>query len=151
MLLGKLTERSELKLVIGFVLISGMGWLSDILVYFVATHLFLASSFSANFLSSFIGVTLVWFLSMKSLFNVTSSSRRYFLFLYWAWQAISIFWYSRIIQELEGYLSRYYMSGFLFSYYSMIAKIVITPINLLTNFLFIRWLGSLIKTVIRDA
>ncbi|MDQ7914266.1 hypothetical protein RCF34_14230 [Pseudomonas sp. 102515] len=121
------------------------------MAYFVATHVFLASAFSANILSSFIGVTLVWFLSIKSLFKVTSKRRRYFLILYWGWQAVSIFFYSKIIQGVDGFMAEYFAGGMWLSYSSITAKIVVTPINLLSNFLFMRWLSGLIKTVIKEA
>lgn len=151
MLARKFERRPELRLIIGFLFVSGMGWFSDILAYFVATHVFLVSAFSANFLSSFIGVTLVWFLSIKSLFKVTSESRRYFLILYWSWQGVSIYLYSKIIQGADDFLTQYFVSEILVLHSSIVAKIVVTPINLLSNFLFMRWLSGLIKTVVKGA
>lgn len=151
MLALKRENRPELRLVLGFVFVSGVGWISDILAYFVATHVFLVSAFSANFLSSFIGVTLVWFLSIKSLFKVTSERRCYFLILYWGWQAISIFLYSKIIQGADDFLAQYFVSGILVLHSSIVAKIAVTTINLLSNFLFMRWLSGLIKTIVKGA
>lgn len=127
-----------MKKFLGFALISGIGWLLDFSSYVIFTQFFDVLPFHANFASSMIGVTYVWFFSLKRLFKVESNGGVGFLLIYWAFQAVSIATYSKLVSVTAA-------SGIIpwASYIpppAVVAKIFFTPFNLMTNFLFMKFL-----------
>ena len=123
-----------------FSLISGFGWLLDMFTYLILTKLSYSLELS-NFLSSFVGITFVWFVSLSTLFQSKLSNYGYTFLMYWGFQFISIFTYSKLLKIIFLILSEYLDFGLFFTI-SIIAKILITPFNLLTNYLFLRFLIS---------
>jgi putative flippase GtrA len=124
-----------------FVLISGMGWLCDFATYCLLNGVAGWSPFWSNFISSYAGVTFVWFASTKTIFRQENSSgTSIYLLVYWLFQLVSILAYSRI---LEGVVQMLIASGLLAGWVSqaaIVGKILVTPVNLGTNFIFMRFL-----------
>ncbi|ABD79682.1 GtrA family protein [Saccharophagus degradans] len=123
-----------------FALLSGVGWLCDFGVYSLLVLLTDIGSSSANFISSFVGVTFVYFTSLGYVFRRRDQNRKVFLTSYWAWQAASITAYSVALGLLVASLVNVQLLTELGVNIAIAGKIIITPINLLTNYMFMKWL-----------
>lgn len=123
-----------------FALLSGVGWLCDFGVYSLLVLLTDIGSSSANFISSFVGVTFVYFTSLGYVFRRRDQNRKVFLTSYWAWQAASITAYSVALGLLVASLVSVQLLTELGVNIAIAGKIIITPINLLTNYMFMKWL-----------
>ena len=131
---------------LGFVLISGVGWLLDIASYSGLTQLAGVSSPYANSISSMIGVTYVWVIALNRIYDRQDYSRSIYLPIYWGYQAISILAYSALIFIVES--SDFNLKfGQIFGVASaLVAKIIITIPNLITNFIFMSFLTKFMKS-----
>lgn len=123
-----------------FALLSGVGWLCDFGVYSLLVLLTDIGSSSANFISSFVGVTFVYLTSLGYVFRRRDQNRKVFLTSYWAWQAASITAYSVALGLLVASLVNLQLLTELGVNIAIAGKIIITPINLLTNYMFMKWL-----------
>jgi putative flippase GtrA len=128
-----------------FICFSAFGWLSDFVTFTALVHIFDVNGFVANLMSSFVGVTFVWFSSLKIVFGSTHGSHQTSLFAFWAYQFFSILSYSALLQFLVRE-NNFRLDFILHQIDAEIAvKIFITPFNLVTNFLFIKWLIGLVS------
>jgi putative flippase GtrA len=134
-----------MKLFLGFVLISGVGWLLDIISYAILLQITGMKSEYANFISSMVGVTYVWFNSLSKLFDRRDYGRSHYLPIYWGYQGTSILSYSILISIVatSGFNSK--ISEFFGIPLSIFAKVIITIPNLLTNFIFMSILTKFMK------
>lgn len=130
---------NRLRELLTFILISGLGWMLDLGVFISFVKLFNFSTFFSNFISSYIGVTFVWFISIRSIFHGLRADKINFLTLYWVYQFVSIIAYSSIL-----YKGLLIIKSFGFIDADIYIKILITPINLLTNYLFMLFLNKFI-------
>jgi len=122
-----------------FTLISGLGWLGDFSL--LTTLLALGYPvFLANFIGAFVAVTFVFFIARKHIFStVPERSLKTTLGLYWVWQACAITAASAATAALAGLLFEQNILDTLFSA-GMSAKILVTPVTLIANFVFMRTL-----------
>jgi len=127
---------SPLRAFLGFLLLSGLGWLCDMLTYTSLVRLAGVSPFAANVASSYVGVSFVWFTSLGMVFRRSGDHSGRFLLLYWCYQFISIMAYSQLLQLGSAALAG--GAGALAQHSAVAAKIFITPFNLVTNFLFMK-------------
>lgn len=123
-----------------FVLLSGLGWLCDFATFTLLVKFFDVPGGLANFGSSYVGVTFVWFTSLKAVFGRTGAARGRFLFSYWAFQFVSILAYSQFLQWVSLGVQGAILIPILTMNAAITAKVFITPFNLVTNFLFMKWL-----------
>lgn len=123
-----------------FLVISGLGWLCDIATFTLLVKLLDVPGLVANFVSSYVGVTFVWFTSLKTVFGRTGAARGRFLFAYWGFQFVSILAYSQVLHLLVGALHLPGLPTLVVANVAPAVKIIITPFNLVTNFLFMKWL-----------
>jgi putative flippase GtrA len=124
-----------------FALISGLGWLCDLIVFAILLRIFDLTPAVANSVSSWFGLTLVYFTSLRIVFHKYDGRRARFIFTYWAFQCISILTYSLAIGWLMraiGILSPEHLDPRLAG---IGAKVLVTPLTLCTNFLFMRLLS----------
>lgn len=135
-----------MKVFIGFVLISGVGWLLDFSSFTAMTQLFGIAYSKANFVSSMIGVTYVWIVALGRLFRRKNEGFPLYLMIYWAYQAASISLYSLLISLIAKSSPNLQMSLLLGVPVALVAKIILTPVNLLTNFVFMSFLTKFMKT-----
>jgi len=135
-----------MKLFVGFVLISGVGWLLDMLSYAILTQFFGVLPAYANFISSMVGVTYVWIVALNRLFNRGEFGRSIYLPVYWGYQAASILGYSALISAVASSAFNTQISQIAGIPTGLAAKIVITGPNLLTNFIFMNILTRFMKT-----
>lgn len=134
-----------MKMFVGFVLISGVGWLLDMMSYGILTQVFGLSPAFANFLSSMVGVTYVWVVALNRLFDRGEFGRSIYLPVYWGYQAASILGYSGLIAAVAGSAFNGQISQAVGIPTGLVAKIVITGPNLLTNFIFMNILTRFMK------
>lgn len=123
-----------------FAFLSGVGWLSDFATYTLLVKMFDVPGFVANFMSSYVGVTFVWFASLKTVFGRTGAARGRFLFIYWGFQFLSILAYSQLLHLVQGMLGSTGLPQLLTADPAIAAKIIVTPFNLVTNFIFMKFL-----------
>jgi putative flippase GtrA len=140
------SAQETMKLFLGFVMVSGVGWLLDLLSYTGLTQIAGVPAGYANFISSMVGVTYVWIVALSRLFGKGNFGKSIFLPIYWAYQAVSILAYSILIAfavtaELSAWLSQ-------LSHLppALIAKILLTAPNLITNFVFMSFLTKFMNS-----
>lgn len=135
-----------MKLFIGFVLISGVGWLLDIASYAGLSQLFRVAPSYSNFMSSMIGVTYVWIVALNRIFDRPEHGRSIYLPIYWGYQVISILAYSALISIVAT--SDFNLKNLqpLKMPSTLVAKIIITAPNLITNFIFMSFLTKFMKS-----
>ena len=124
-----------------FTLVSGMGWLFDFLSYSFLTIYLNADTLLSNFISSYIGITFVWFYSLKLIFK-KEHFNQFAIWIYWSYQFFSILLYSYLLRFVFIALISFdivYINEKLF------VKLLVTPLNLVTNFLFMSFLLRKIK------
>lgn len=131
-----------MNLFLRFLFLSGLGWLCDFATFTLLAHGAGLPPFAANFVSSYVGVTFVWFTSLKTVFHRTGS--RQALALYWGYQLLSILAYSRVLQGVAGMLAPSLATG-MAGMAGIAAKILVTPANLATNFLFMKFLARQLR------
>lgn len=95
---------------------------------------------AANFISSFVAVTFVWFIALRVVFTNKYKGNSFFLVMYWGWQFVSILFYSYLISQFVNIAHFIELSKLLHIEWQALAKVIITPFNLITNFLFMFYL-----------
>ncbi|MDU6434067.1 MAG: hypothetical protein E6556_14665 [Pantoea sp.] len=134
-----------MKLFLGFIFISGVGWLLDMLTFAVISQLLGIAPAYANFISSMVGVTYVWIVALNRLFKRQDYSKSFYLPIYWGYQGASILAYSALISIVAASSFNLKISDILGIHSGLVAKIIITGPNLLTNFTFMTILTRFMK------
>lgn len=124
-----------------FLGISGIGWLIDMAIYFILTSLMINIVFS-NILSSLVAVTFVYFTSTKKIFinknKEFNINKKYIIYV--IYQIFIILLSSTIIGLVNKLIILYIDFNVVLKYSQIIAKILITPITMLCNFIFMKLL-----------
>lgn len=131
---------SFLRPFLGFVLVSGVGWLLDFCSFLGMTIVLDIRPSISNFFSSLAGIIYVWFVSLRRVFNNEYCSKSHFLPIYLGYQGISILLYSLAIGVIAASNQILLLEGLIGLTPDVTAKILLTPINLLTNFSFMHML-----------
>lgn len=138
-------QLSPLAVAARFIALSGLGWLCDMATFTLLVKLAGWDAAAANIASSYAGVTFVWFTSLKTVFGRAGGGR--FLLIYWGYQFVSILAYSHALGLLASALTtlpqalewpQWVQWSHWESYRAPAAKLLITPFNLVTNFLFMK-------------
>lgn len=135
-----------MKLFLGFVLISGVGWLLDLASYTGLSYIFGVTPSYANSMSSMIGVTYVWIIALNRLFDRREYGRSIYLPIYWGYQALSILAYSALISIVATSAFNSKIGQIFGMPSTLTAKIIITGPNLITNFIFMSFLTKFMKS-----
>lgn len=133
-----------LKTFLRFAFLSGLGWLCDFVTYTILLTLLEVEPFIANFVSSYVGITFVYATSLRFVFNKQANRHGLFLGVYWLYQFTSILAYSTLLKLLVTSLNAldiYTIHTLIRENSGITAKIIITPFNLFTNFLFMKLLS----------
>lgn len=138
-----------MKIFLGFVLISGVGWFLDLASYITLSQLFAVRPSYANFMSSLVGVTYVWIAALNRIFDRSDYGGSVYLIIYWSYQEISIFAYSELISTVTTSIFNLKLGQIFNIPSAVMAKIIITPPNLVTNFFFMYFLSKFMKPSIR--
>lgn len=83
-----------------------------------------------------VGVTYVWLIALNRVFKRGGHGKYVFLPIYWAYQAVSIIGYSLLISIVVVKLVDFGVDQAFALPVAVMAKLMVTPVNLLTNFLF---------------
>lgn len=130
------------KALLPFTLISGVGWTLDFFSYLTLTQFFEVRPAIANFISSVIAVTFVWFVALNRVFYKSDYRGAVYLPAYWGYQALSILGYSLLISWLVATELGDSLTHFLMLPKEVFIKILVTPFNLITNLIFIDLLSN---------
>lgn len=128
-----------IKQAIKFFAISGTGWLMDMAIFTLLTNIASVSTIICNIISSFVAVTYVYFISTRKTFinnSTTKTLKRKYLY-YIIYQVFIIILSSIIISCLSGIFSHFALIS---NWNKIIAKIVFTPVTMICNFIFMKWL-----------
>lgn len=82
----------------------------------------------------------MYFASLRFVFNRDPQHKGLYLSLYWGWQFLSILTYSTLLTTVVRELLTQELVRLLATYAGIAGKIIITPVNLVTNFLFMKLL-----------
>lgn len=132
--------------IVGFLLVSGTGWLMDFSIYlFLTLKLNFALGYS-NFASALPALTFVFFVSTRKIFTNTtkklSLKRKYII--YFLYQMILIIIVSSVGQFLYSiiYASNLYNIMAINENLKIIIKLIITPITMILNFCVMKILAE---------
>lgn len=139
------TRCFDVKIFLGFAFLSGLGWLCDFATFTLLVKWFDVPSFIANFVSSYVGVTFVYFASLKTVFKRSVEGRNTFLLISWGFQFVSILVYSQLLYMVVGALTGAGLPAPVSHNLEITAKIIVTPFNLMTNFLFMKLLTRFMR------
>jgi putative flippase GtrA len=131
-------SRSQVKAFLGFALLSGLGWICDFGTYTLLIEFFELKPIYANFISSYVGVTFVYFTSLKLVCDKVIDRHPLFLGSYWGFQFISILLYSIALSALVSWLQTPPAIAVISDHGEISGKIIITPLNLLSNFILMK-------------
>jgi putative flippase GtrA len=131
---------ARLPVFLKFVILSGLGWLCDLSTFLLLVKVAGITATNANIASSFVGVTFVWFTSVGMIFGRSGARRWNFLAVYWLFQLASILCYSQFLHVVLLHFAAADSPAWLAAQAAAAAKIFVTPFNLVTNFLFMRFL-----------
>ena len=118
---------------IRFAGVSGLGWCLDFFVYIFLTQKLNWSIFQANYISSILAVSLVFYISTRKIFKKSKSKfPSWFKYLiYLLYQILLISFVSALGQYLASFVE---MLGIHSEITKVLVKIVITPITMIINF-----------------
>src|SRR3990167_9555372 len=109
-----------------FVLIAGMGWVLDMLVYSMLLSLDVRAAL-ANSVSASIGVTFSYFMSARVVFYYEGAFLMLKFVLYVLYNCVVILFFSFTIECLS----------IVFHVSPVVVKCLVTPVTLLTNFIML--------------
>lgn len=135
----------NIKKFLFFSFLSLCGWFLDFSSFLLLTHYAKIPITYANFISSYVGVTFVWFAALGSVFKTQVKNNHRFLVVYWGYQFLSISLYSCLISFFQYLPIIFKISNFLGVEWQAIAKITMTPFNLFTNYVFMHLLTLIIQ------
>jgi putative flippase GtrA len=130
--------------VMGFVAISGVGWIIDFSVYTILTLVGVSAGI-ANFLSALPAITFVFFLATKKTFrrNMGGVSLVWKYVLYVLYQLVLLTGVSYLNQTLFDLLHGTLAEGtLLYQYCALLTKVMITPITVFCNFIVLKRLAE---------
>lgn len=124
-----------------FVAVSGTGWIIDVGIYICLIRYMDSTPLYANVISAAVAVTFVFFVSVYKIF-LKQRGRYVFvgLSIYLVYQAVSIFLFSYLIDGATQIFIYHHL--FLQGISPILAKFIITPITLATNYFFMRLLTA---------
>lgn len=123
-----------------FFLISGMGWLMDMCIFTLLTKISPLPTMICNMISSIVAVTYVYITSTRKTFvNNSSKSLKNKYILYIIYQICMILLSSALIGLIASFLGKINIE-LISNYCKIIAKIIMTPVTMICNFIFMKWL-----------
>lgn len=123
---------------IKFIGLSGIGWILDFCIYmglgFVSSKLFIN-----NIISSWVGVTFVFVFSTRKIFqNKSGISLKCKYMIYILYQCVLILLISKLLNIINITILNYIASDIVVRFSFVIAKIFVTPITMVLNFLVMK-------------
>lgn len=121
-----------------FVALSGAGWCLDFLLFYVALVYFFASPALANLIGSTTATMIVFLVSQRIIFDARYISFRSSA-IYLIYTESNIVIWSLIISLVS--LSIHDSTTATASWAAITAKVIVTPLSLVCNYLVSRWLS----------
>lgn len=119
---------------VGFVGLSGIGWLLDFGT-FTVLGLISANVLLNNIFSSWVGVTFVFLTATRKVFqNNSHMALKWKYLIYLGYQLILIFVISWLLWRVNVWLLDTFRQGLLVKYSTLVSKILVTPITMTLNF-----------------
>ena len=123
---------------IRFVGLSGIGWLLDFCVFAILGNVS-SNVIANNFLSSWMGVTFVFLFATRKVFrNNSRISLKWKYAIYLLYQLILIALVSQLLGFVNGRLLDYVHISLIEQFSGIAAKILVTPITMLLNFIVMK-------------
>ena len=123
---------------IRFVGLSGIGWLLDFCVFAILGNVS-SNVIANNFLSSWMGVTFVFLFATRKVFrNNSRISLKWKYAIYLLYQLILIALVSQLLGFVNGLLLDYVHISLIEQFSGIAAKILVTPITMLLNFIVMK-------------
>lgn len=130
--------KNLIKQGIGFIGISGIGFIIDFIIYNVLSSLLPINVNICNMISSFIGVSFVFIVSTRKIFiNNSKIDIKLKYIIYIVYQLILISLVSYIMLILKNYLLGIDVD-LITKYVNIIVKIIITPFTMIINFIVMK-------------
>lgn len=121
--------------------ISGIGWLIDMVIFTALTNLEVNTILS-NIISSLVAVTFVYFTSTKKIFinknEKINLNKKYVVYV--IYQVLMILASSTLIGLINNGIILYINYEIFLKYSKIIAKILVTPLTMICNFIFMKLL-----------
>lgn len=121
--------------------ISGIGWLIDMVIFTTLTNLEVNTILS-NIISSLVAVTFVYFTSTKKIFinknEKINLNKKYVVYI--IYQVLMILASSTLIGLINNGIILYINYKIFLKYSKIIAKILVTPLTMICNFIFMKLL-----------
>lgn len=121
--------------------ISGIGWLIDMVIFTALTNLEVNTILS-NIISSLVAVTFVYFTSTKKIFinknEKINLNKKYVVYI--IYQVLMILASSTLIGLINNGIILYFNYEIFLKYSKIIAKILVTPLTMICNFIFMKLL-----------
>lgn len=129
-----------IKQALKFFSVSGIGWISDFIIYLLLTNTLKINLDLANMFSSLFGVTFVFFVSTRKIFiNNSKINLRIKYIIYVSYQLLLIFFVSKLMLLLKDVISDFDIK-LINNYISIVVKIFITPFTMIINYLVMKYL-----------
>ena len=139
LIVKKSTVLSLIIQAIKYYLISGIAWILDVVIFTILCNL-IPSTIFANIISSTLGATFTFVVSTRKTFK--NNSKKFSIktkyIIYIVYQIILILVMSVVLAKFSDLLYYNVPIDLVTSYSKFIAKIIITPITMLLNFIFMK-------------
>jgi putative flippase GtrA len=120
-----------------FALISGLGWLIDFSVFSLLCQHW--PVYMANLMGASLAVLFVFFASLRPVFLYAGQQTSRKLLQYIVYQVVAIWLASLLIDALSVTLGGMFGQA---SWLPLSAKVIVTPLTFVANFMFMRWLSG---------
>ncbi len=135
---------------IRFIGLSGIGWILDVTVYLVLG--FFSKNLAVNnIISSWVGVTFVFFTSTRFIFhNQSQIPLKWKYAIYLIYQAILILEISHLLVVIYDMIVPYFIFFELGTFAALGAKIAVTPVTMILNFIVMKMVIEKVKFKNKD-
>jgi len=135
------------KQILSFLLISGIGWIIDFGVFYLASTIIGIAVVYANILSSIPAITYVFNKSTRKIFDVKNDNCRIHTkyLIYLIYQLFLVVIVSCVAQYIYNYFLTINIlknSTIVYNHLKLISKIIITPITMTCNFIVMKILSE---------
>ncbi|MCT4545324.1 MAG: GtrA family protein [Vallitalea sp.] len=129
-----------IKQFIGFISVSGIGFIIDFTCYTILTNVFNMNVFASNFLSAIPAVTFVFFVSTRYVFgnNLKTTEKLVRYIIYVLYQIVLLYCVSKLSQMIYDYEEISFLVHMNKQVKKILVKLCITPITMTINFIFMK-------------
>ena len=130
--------KNILSQAVRFIGLSGIGWILDFCTYALLGFVSANASLN-NVISSWVGVTFVFIFATRKVFqNNSRISLKWKYLIYLAYQAVLIWLISKLLGQIDLFIRANIDIALAQRFSAIIAKIVVTPITMILNFIVMK-------------